>query len=59
MTEPEGKFPGGWQLNCPVSVRDHAECVTLAHGEGGRLSRKLIQDQYEGEQVMGVIRTVT
>ncbi len=45
MTEREGKSPGSWQLNCPVSLRDHAECVTLAHGEGGRLSRKLIQER--------------
>ena len=45
MTEREEKSPRGWQLNCPVSVHDHAECVTLAHGEGGRLSRKLIQDR--------------
>ena len=45
MTERVGKTPGGWQLNCPVSLRDYAECVTLAHGEGGRLSRKLIQER--------------
>ena len=35
----------GWQLNCPVSIPDNADCVSLAHGEGGRLSRKLIQDR--------------
>lgn len=45
MTELEGNTSGGWQLNCPVSLRDHTECVTLAHGEGGRLSRKLIQER--------------
>ncbi|QDU04215.1 Hydrogenase isoenzymes formation protein HypE [Gimesia chilikensis] len=45
MTEREEKSPGSWQLKCPVSLRDHAECVTLAHGEGGRLSRKLIQER--------------
>ncbi len=34
-----------WQLNCPVSLPANADCVTLAHGEGGRLSRKLVQER--------------
>ena len=34
-----------WQMNCPVSIPANAEYVTLAHGEGGRLSRKLIQER--------------
>lgn len=36
--------PASWHLNCPVPIPANAECVTLAHGEGGRLSRKLIQE---------------
>lgn len=31
------------QLNCPVAVSD-GECVSLAHGEGGRLMRKLLRE---------------
>jgi len=31
-----------WQLNCPVSVSAQSDCVTLAHGEGGRLMRQLL-----------------
>lgn len=31
-----------WQLNCSVSVSAQDDCVTLAHGEGGRLMRRLI-----------------
>ncbi len=33
-----------WQMNCPVTIPKNAEYITLAHGEGGRLSRKLIQE---------------
>lgn len=32
-----------WQLNCPVNVDAHADRVTLAHGEGGRLMRRLLE----------------
>lgn len=32
-----------WQLNCPVSVSAQSDCVTLAHGEGGRLMRRLLE----------------
>ncbi len=32
-----------WQLNCPVSVEAHSDRVTLAHGEGGRLMRRLLE----------------
>lgn len=31
-----------WQLNCPVSISAQSDCVTLAHGEGGRLMRRLL-----------------
>ncbi|HQR05206.1 MAG TPA: hydrogenase expression/formation protein HypE [Gemmatales bacterium] len=31
-----------WQFNCPVSVSAQSDCVTLAHGEGGRLMRRLL-----------------
>ncbi|WP_299463036.1 hydrogenase expression/formation protein HypE [uncultured Gimesia sp.] len=37
--------PVAWQMNCPVSLPANADCVTLAHGEGGRLSRKLVQER--------------
>lgn len=40
----ENEF-SSWQMNCPVSIPSNAECVTLAHGEGGRLSRKLVQER--------------
>ncbi len=33
-----------WQLCCPVPLPSDGERVTLAHGEGGRLTRKLIRD---------------
>lgn len=33
----------GWQLSCPVSVDASTERISLAHGEGGRLMRKLIE----------------
>lgn len=32
-----------WQLGCPVSIGTNADRVTLAHGEGGRLMRELIE----------------
>ncbi len=45
MPDKEKNEFASWQVNCPVSVTANADCVTLAHGEGGRLSRKLIQDR--------------
>lgn len=33
-----------WSLNCPVLVSADAERISLAHGEGGRLSRRLIAE---------------
>ncbi|MEZ6043997.1 MAG: hypothetical protein R3C11_00120 [Planctomycetaceae bacterium] len=33
-----------WQMNCPVLILSNDDCVTLAHGEGGRLSRKMIRE---------------
>ncbi|QDT28544.1 hydrogenase expression/formation protein HypE [Gimesia panareensis] len=44
MSERERNLSGSWQLNCPVLLLTTSDCVTLAHGEGGRLSRKLIQE---------------
>ncbi len=32
-----------WQLGCPVSLGHNPDRVTLAHGEGGRLMRELIE----------------
>lgn len=34
-----------WQLHCPVSPAAETECVTLAHGEGGRAMRRLIHER--------------
>src|SRR5690606_29009663 len=33
------------QLQCPIQVGPGDELVTLAHGEGGRISRKFIQER--------------
>lgn len=32
-----------WQLSCPVTVDDNSRRITLAHGEGARLTRQLIE----------------
>ncbi|MCA9006257.1 MAG: hydrogenase expression/formation protein HypE [Planctomycetaceae bacterium] len=45
MENQQQNMTGSWQLNCPVSIPAETDCVTLAHGEGGRLSRKLIQER--------------
>lgn len=45
MHDKEKNAFSSWQMNCPVSIPTNADCVTLAHGEGGRLSRKLIQER--------------
>jgi hydrogenase expression/formation protein HypE len=34
-----------WRLACPVPVAPDSERITLAHGEGGRLMRKLVRDR--------------
>ncbi len=34
-----------WQLHCPVPIGANADRITLAHGEGGRLMRRLIEDR--------------
>lgn len=39
MSEPS------WQLCCPVSISDDADRILLAHGEGGRLMRRLIEER--------------
>jgi hydrogenase expression/formation protein HypE len=31
-----------WQLHCPIPIESSAELVTLGHGEGARLTRRLI-----------------
>lgn len=33
---------GSWQLNCPVNVTSSSPTITLGHGEGGRLMRRLL-----------------
>lgn len=33
-----------WQLHCPISIPGDSEVITLSHGEGGRLMRRLIHD---------------
>ncbi|QDU38104.1 Hydrogenase isoenzymes formation protein HypE [Maioricimonas rarisocia] len=34
-----------WQLNCPVQLGGDEQRITLAHGEGARLTRRLIDDE--------------
>lgn len=34
-----------WQLYCPVPLATDGDRITLAHGEGGRLMRKLIRER--------------
>ena len=34
-----------WQLCCPIDVPADADRITLAHGEGGRLMRRLIEER--------------
>lgn len=34
--------PGGF--TCPIELKRDAACVTLAHGDGGRLTRQLVQE---------------
>jgi hydrogenase expression/formation protein HypE len=41
----DGDRSATWQLHCPVQVGPGDELVSLAHGEGGRLSRKFIQER--------------
>lgn len=45
MENHQQNMTSSWQLNCPIEVPAETDCVTLAHGEGGRLSRKLIQER--------------
>ncbi len=42
MIEPENKGP--W-FTCPIPIRDEGDRITLAYGEGGRLSRRLIRER--------------
>ena len=36
--------PSNWSLNCPLPISADAERISLAHGEGARLSRRLIAE---------------
>ena len=36
--------PSNWSLNCPIPISADAERISLAHGEGARLSRRLIAE---------------
>lgn len=38
------KQPTAWQASCPISSSNAEPCITLAHGEGGRLMRRLIRE---------------
>lgn len=42
MTDSQIPFPS---LECPIPIDGNSERITLAHGEGGRLSRNLIRDR--------------
>lgn len=37
--------PSGWQPACPPAASHDGERITLAYGEGGRLTRRLIQER--------------
>lgn len=39
-----GESVSSWQINCPVPQEDCQDRILLAHGEGARLTRRLIQD---------------
>ncbi|MBI1312178.1 hydrogenase expression/formation protein HypE [bacterium] len=34
-----------WQLHCPIPIPADSDRISLAHGEGGRLMRRLIEEQ--------------
>ena len=36
--------PSNWSLNCPIPISADSERISLAHGEGARLSRRLIAE---------------
>lgn len=38
------KHLSDWSLNCPILISADAERISLAHGEGARLSRRLISE---------------
>lgn len=40
----EDNPPAAWQLCCPVPIASDSLRISLAHGEGGRLSRALIRN---------------
>jgi len=42
MSEPDAEFA---ELTCPMPQSMDADCITLAYGEGGRLSRRLIHER--------------
>lgn len=42
MTEFETSYPG---MNCPIPSTADAERITLAYGEGGRLTRKFVRER--------------
>lgn len=33
-----------WQLHCPIAIDDNGPRVTLAHGEGARLTRRFLEE---------------
>lgn len=45
MPTPDGDESPGFSLNCPLPKGDHKE-IQLAHGGGGRLTQKLIDDVF-------------
>jgi len=43
MTNKTVSQTESWTLNCPVQITPESERITLALGEGGRLTREFIQ----------------
>jgi len=44
MSQETDSRANTWGLSCPIEVSREAPRVTLAHGDGGRLTRKLVRE---------------
>jgi hydrogenase expression/formation protein HypE len=47
-----------WQLHCPVPINPDGERITLAHGDGGRLTRKLIRERIMASLGNDILRSL-
>ena len=50
--------PSNWHLQCPVPLTADSKRITLAHGEGGRLMRRLIREHILSPLGNSVIHTM-